>query len=83
MERASPRSRLKRAWWKEAEEFEIEACMVERSRGVSVLGGMSWGCRDNGLKERQRRQLRRGERERKNFDFLFGYLDLYQKQWVG
>ena len=23
MERASPRSRLKRAWWKEAEEFEV------------------------------------------------------------
>ena len=43
--------------------------------------GMSWGCCDNGLKERQRRQLRRGERE--NFDFLFGYLDFYQKQWAG
>ena len=26
--------------------------------------GMSWGCCDNGLKERQRRQLRRGEREK-------------------
>ena len=23
MERASPRSRLKHAWWKEAEEFEV------------------------------------------------------------
>ena len=137
VERASPRSRLKHAWWKEAEEFEVVLltsvflCSVlvlldlllcwgwtrddyhkgvwlqrdlhltkvgtwdsftHEKEGVWVFGGlvsnakfrclgMSWGCCDNGLKERQRRQLRRGERE--NFDFLFGYLDFYQKQWAG
>ena len=32
--------------------------------------GMSWGCRDNGLKERQRSRRRAAAQERENFDFM-------------
>ena len=105
MERASPRSRLKRAWWKEAKEFEVvpltpfflcsvlvllnlllcwgwtrgdyhKGVWLQRGLHSMRVGGLvsnakfqclgkSWSCCDNGLKERQRRQLRRGEREKK------------------
>ena len=139
VERASPRSRLKRAWWKEAEEFEVVLltsvflCSVlvlldlllcwgwtrgdyhkgvwlqrdlhsmrvgtwnsftHEKEGVWVFGSLvsnakfqCWGVWAGAAVTMDWRRGRdgscAGKRERKNFDFLFGYLDLYQKQWAG
>ena len=45
--------------------------------------GMSWGCYDNGLKERRRWKLHRGEREKFFFLFSVWLLRLLPKTVAG
>ena len=73
MERESPRSRLKRAWWKEAKEFEVVFLTSVFLCSVLVLLDLllcwEWTCSDY-HKGDFGEQLHRGERERK-FEFMF------------